>query len=320
MNLDDKNTNYHFLLFLYIFNHKCKLICLICLFCFYSIHIKSIKQDITICLCVIAKNENLYVREFIDYYKKIGYNNIFIYDNNDENGEHFEEVINDYIQNKFVEIINFRERNPNSQPIFDAYKDCYSRNYKKYNWISFFDMDEFLELNEKYNKIQDFLNDKIFEKCQNIKINWLLSINDQVLYFENKPLLQRIKNFNYRASGNKHIKSTVRGNLPVNYWKITPNPHSSFSNFTSCSSSGKYIDSNSPFNEPPDYKNAKLKHFFYKSFEEFCIKIKRGKCDHNQKKSEHIKEKLFQTIYNMNKNNSAKLKIMSKIFNNTLFK
>lgn len=29
-----------------------------------------IKNDIRICLCAIAKNENLYIREFVEHYKK----------------------------------------------------------------------------------------------------------------------------------------------------------------------------------------------------------------------------------------------------------
>lgn len=81
-------------------NNKNKIIILVCLIIeIYYLYKKILKIDIKVCLCVIAKNENLYVREFVEYYKKIGYNNIFLYDNNDKNGEHFEEVINDYIQN-----------------------------------------------------------------------------------------------------------------------------------------------------------------------------------------------------------------------------
>ena len=138
-------------------------------------------------------------------------------------------------------------------------------------------MDEFLELNEKYKTIQNFLNDKRFEKCQNIKINWLMFENSNNLYYINKPLRKRFNNSN--ASENFHIKSTVRGNLPSNYWENMNNPHTSQLNITSCSTSGKIIQSDSPFNNPPDYSNAKLIHYHYKSFEEYCLKIKRGKAD-----------------------------------------
>ena len=101
-------------------------------------------------------------------------------------------------------------------------------------------MDEFLELNGKYKTIQNFLNDKIFKKCQNIKVNWLRN------RFNNNNGLK-----------NKGIKSTVRGHLPTNYWEIMRNPHTSLLNITSCSTSGKIIQSNYPYNNPPDYLNGR---------------------------------------------------------------
>ena len=300
------------------YHKKYKAIFLIIVIEIYSTFKHSKDISLKVCLCVIAKNENLYVREFIDHYKNIGYNKIFLYDNNDKNGEHFEDVINDYIHNGFVKIIDFRERENNSRPIFDAYKDCYSKNNKQYDWLSFYDIDEFLELNKKYETIQDFLSDKLFHKCQNIKINWLMCDNEQSLYYENRPLLQRIKNFNYDNIENKYIKSTVRGNLRVNYWKKLNNPHTSKLKFISCSSSGKLIRYNSPYNDPPEFTNAKLKHFYYKSFEEYCIKIKRGKYDYPNKKRNIIINELYRSLYIANKNNPKKLKIIKKIFNDSI--
>ena len=280
----------------------------------------SFKNNTTICLCVIAKNENLYVREFVEHYLNIGYNKIFIYDNNDKNGETLDSVINDYIKKDFVQLIDFRRRNSLSRPIFDAYKDCYYRNNKIYDWLSFFDMDEFLELNQKYKNIQDFLNDKIFEHCQNIKINWLLYHGENNLYYENISLQKRITKFNYEEISNKHIKSTVRGNLSENYWEKVGNPHTSLLNFTSCSSSGKTEQFDSPFIFPPDYSNAKLKHYFYKSFEEFCLKVKKGKADHPLNDSNKIAYKRFKILYDNSTNNISKIKIIKKIFNDSFYK
>ena len=106
---------------------------------------------------------------------------------------------------------------------------------KKYNWLSFFDVDEFLELNEKYKTIKEFLKDDIFEKCKNIKINWLVYKNYNSLYYENKPLQERIKTFSYNYIENIHIKSTVKGNLYLNYWETISNPHTSNLKIYTCS-------------------------------------------------------------------------------------
>ena len=278
------------------------------------------KSKIKVCLCVIGKNENLYVKEFVNYYKKIGYNNIFIYDNNEKNGEHFEEVIKGDIKTGFVKIIDFRERNKNSRPQIDAYKECYKKNKKIYDWLSFFDIDEFLEINEKYKTIQAFLNDKIFQYCQVIEINWLTYINDKNLYYENKPLQERIKTVNYNDPINQHIKSTIRGNLNINYWENAENAHTSTWNFTCCGSSGNRISFDSPFNKPPDFTNAKLKHYWYKSFEEFCIKFKRGRVSIPEKNRNDYIYKEYKQIYLHNKNNKEKLKIINRIFNDSIFK
>ena len=61
-----------------------------------------------VALCALAKNENLYIREWVNWYKKLGVSKIFLYDNNDIDGEHFEDVISDYINTGFVEVIDVR--------------------------------------------------------------------------------------------------------------------------------------------------------------------------------------------------------------------
>ncbi|MBO6272267.1 glycosyltransferase family 92 protein [bacterium] len=71
-------------------------------------HNKIKKYTNKVLLCCIAKMENNYIREFVEYYKRIGFDNICLYDNNDVNGEHFEAVIDDYIKSGFVIIKNIR--------------------------------------------------------------------------------------------------------------------------------------------------------------------------------------------------------------------
>ena len=89
---------------------------------------KDTLKDPRVGLCVIGKNENKYAKEYVDHYKSIGFNHIFIYDNNDKEGEHFEEVLSEDIAKNYVSIINYRNRK--DQPQFKAYNDCYEKNRK----------------------------------------------------------------------------------------------------------------------------------------------------------------------------------------------
>ena len=290
------------------FGKKLKLLIILAITCILK---NGIKNYIKICLCAIVKNENLYIREFVEHYKKIGYNQIFLYDNNEKNGEHLEEVIKEYIKSGFIKIIDFRGKK--NRPQFDAYKDCYQRNNKFYDWLSFYDIDEFLEINKKYKTIQDFLNDKIFKTCISIKINWLVYKNNNSLHYENKPIKERIKSPEYNNLANICIKSTVKGNLSINYWKNMRNPHTSSLNYASCSSSGKNVRSNSPFIKPPDYTNAKLKHYSYKSFEEYLLKVKRGRADFKKYSNNQRIRKFYKKLIIKNKYDKDKLKIINLI-------
>jgi hypothetical protein len=134
-----------------------------------------------VCLCSIGKKGNLYANEFVEHYKKIGYDKIFIYDNNDIGDEKFEDVLNKQISNNFVEILNYRGyRGKRQSPQSKAFIDCYEKNKNNYDWLSFFDFDEFLELKRNKN-IKEYLSNKIFKKCANIKINWLIFTDNDLL-------------------------------------------------------------------------------------------------------------------------------------------
>ena len=59
--------------------------------------INTIINNIKICICTLGKDENKYIKEFVDYYKNYGVDKIILNDNNDIEGERFEEVIGEYI-------------------------------------------------------------------------------------------------------------------------------------------------------------------------------------------------------------------------------
>ena len=262
-------------------------------------------------LCLICKNENLYIKEFIDHYKSLGYDHIFIYDNNDFNEEKLEDITKKYINDGYISIINYK--GDKQKPQFRVYIDCYEKNNKNYDWLSFFDADEFLELKPKGIKIQEFLDNKRFNNCQNIKFNWVIYSDNNKLYYENKKIQDRFTRPLFNNPLNKHIKSTVRGNLSANYWKESQNPHSGYNNFSSCSSSGKKISNISPFNEPYDYEFGYIKHYITKTLEEYVRKIKRGRADIIVTFEDY--KKMFKNFVNINRMTKKKFNIFKKEFN-----
>ena len=59
---------------------------------------KLLKYEIKVCICTIGKDENLYIIEFVEHYLHYGVDKIFLYDNNELNGERFNDILNDYIK------------------------------------------------------------------------------------------------------------------------------------------------------------------------------------------------------------------------------
>ena len=146
-----------------------------------------------------GKKENLYVREYVEYYLNYGIDKLFIYDNNEKNGERFEEVINDYINNGFVEIINYRGLIPLQAKV---YKNCYENNYKNYNWLIFFDMDEYLYL-KNFKNIKTYLIKKRFNKCQRIQLNWIFLTDNNLIYYDNRILAEKFSQREKKLEGKK---------------------------------------------------------------------------------------------------------------------
>ena len=157
-------------------------------------------KSLSIALCAIAKNENLYIREWVEWYKNIGISKIFLYDNNDINGEHFEEVINDYIINGFVEIINVRGIHKSLDKKYaehskyhgtqqDCFEECFINNKNNYDWMLFCDIDEFLTC----DNLNLYLNKHLKINTDIILLNWIIYGDNEELIYSNKSLKNRFK-------------------------------------------------------------------------------------------------------------------------------
>ena len=218
-----------------------------------------------VAMCVIAKNENLYINEFINYYKKLGINKIYLYDNNDIFGENFIVLLKKDIKSKFVEIINIRGKNLIQNY---SYNDCYKKHLNDYSWFIIVDVDEYLYIKNGVS-LYNFLNDKKFENCNNILINHKMYGDSDLLYYDKRPLYQRFtKNYKYK----NFMKSIVRGGLI--YAKMWLHKSLNISNY--CDSEGNNIVPRFSSTKKLNIKNAEIRHYFTKTIGEYYLKLLRG--------------------------------------------
>ncbi len=167
-----------------------------------------------IAVCAIGRMENRYVREWVSHYFMLGFDHIFIYDNNFGNEEHFEDVLEEEIRQGFVQVIDVRDC-VNMQK--RAYEHCYEHYGYQYKWIAFFDFDEFLTL-EGFAGIHDYLEN--MEEADAVLINWRIFTDNGLIYYDPRPLSIRFTEpmpddrcVTYNFPENYHIKAIVKGGL-----------------------------------------------------------------------------------------------------------
>ena len=259
-------------------------------------------------LCCIGRRENDYIREFVEYNKVLGFTNICLYDNNYDGEEDFHDVIGDYISDGYVILKDYRNRKVCQ---LDAYNECYKTYGNDYDWIAFFDIDEFMFIN--CNKtLGEYLARPEFIEYDMIHINWLLFGDGGQTKSDGRGLLQRIVqplDLNhitfYSFPDNFHCKSIIRGGLAEVKWNCTP--HTPTNDIKCCNSYGLPCDGNSPFT-PYDYRNAGLRHFTTKTAEEYAVKVKRGFPDANPT----TKEEMVKTFFDMNEVTAEKVAIFKE--------
>ena len=234
---------------------------------------KEKNNDIKVCVCTLGKNENRYIREFVQHYENYGVDKIFLYDNNDEDGEKFDEILSDFIQKGFVEVMNWRGK---YQALMKIMNDCYQRNYESYDWLIYFELDEYIHL-ANYTSVKPFLNLPKFKECQVLYLNLICHTDNNLLYYDNRSLAERFPKPvpKYKKGGYRlEIKSIVRGHIPN---LTVESNHICNKKLINCNGYGNsnryYYDA---FSNQNDYKNFYIDHYYSKSTEEFINKINKG--------------------------------------------
>ena len=226
-----------------------------------------------VCLCTPAKNENRYIREFVEHYEKYGVDKIFLYDNNDIEGEKFDEILRDYIEKGFVEVRDWRGK---AKALMQMMNDCYQTNYQIYDWLIFYELDEYIHLSN-YTNVKPFLNLPRFKHCEVIYLNLICHTDNNLIYYDNRSLAERFPRTvpKYKKGGYRlEIKSILRGHIPN--IEITNN-HLLSTDLHNCNGYGnKNRYYYKTYSNQNDYKNYYIDHYYSKSTEEFIEKLNKG--------------------------------------------
>ena len=207
-----------------------------------------------------------------------------------------------------MEIIDYRGF---KLPQIKAFTECYQTYNKKYDWIAFYDIDEFLQIKD-YKSINKFLSSSKFKKCQSIIINWKYFGDNNKLYYEPKPLSERFTNPFYFTNENMNInkyltsaaKTIVRGGLNI-IWQLFPHY---LNNTINCRPDGKILKDYFSY---PQYSIAYINHYTTKSTEEFIERLNKGDVI-LKVNDDYLKERIINYYFFLNTKTIEKMNLLKE--------
>ena len=155
-------------------------------------------------IIAIAKNEQLYIKEWIDYHLNIGFDTIIIGDNDDSL------ILSDFASDKVI-IEDFTGvKNVQTK----AYTELFKKYRNQFDWILFIDIDEFLVIQE--GSVKDFLS--CFPNDYIIRLNMKhFTDNDELDVIDNNySVFDRFKT-EVRCVDDYFVKSFIRGDIFMVY-------------------------------------------------------------------------------------------------------
>ena len=226
-------------------------------------------------VCALVKNENLYLREWVEHYIRIGFDKIYLLDNNDKYGENPEIVIQDYIDQGFVEV---DETYRGVEQIFSyqgkIYNECLDKWGKDYDWMLICDVDEFLHLFDCKN-VQEIFEKYPYKDFDEVLVQWY-NICGPDLYYKPEPVMKRFtthnpKGINYPGNipMDAFVKSFIQTKSNIRFSTGAINNMHIATTENKCNGLGEKIKTTVYFTLQINHQGMCLLHYWSKSFSEF---------------------------------------------------
>ena len=221
-----------------------------------------------VAICCIAKNEDEYLPEWIDYHIKIGVSHFYIYDN--DSAVPITTTLSSYIKDGIVQVEHITGYGQ-QMPVHDH---CLANYGFECQWIAFIDVDEFIVPKTLTANLPQFLAD--YEKYGGLAVHWLVFGSNGNL---EKPKTSQIETYTKRSLKTEPVNGHIKSIVQPRYVKRVPGDPHHFKYKL-----GRYcVNENFQRIRGPIAKHTsnkiQLNHYFLRSLEEFKLKIARGRAD-----------------------------------------
>jgi hypothetical protein len=243
---------------------------------------RTMKKHGRACIVATARNEGVYLIEWIAYHLQLGFEKIFLYTNNNQDGSL--ELLKALHSSDYITLIESDVGSGGNAQV-KAYTHALMANAEvnQYEWCAFIDVDEFISFDQfKFKDFSDFLCWAGATGADVIALSWILASNDtRGKSWLDRPVTERI--VTHSPFQSNLIKCIVRPESA-----IISGPHYPLST-NGCALSVVNAERNrfnferleNPFDitrpASPTFKNAHLYHFELKSLPELIWKYSRNR-------------------------------------------
>ena len=288
-----------------------------------------------VAIIVMISNENLYLRNWVEYNKNLGFDNIIVVDNApDVGGDYPQYVVGDYISDGFVIYENRRQVTPNVLCMQEiTFTEMYDKYHEQFDYIGYFDVDEFLTFTPEsgFKNVKEYLTSKYVMNAEQIKINWKVYNDNDLVHYDSRPVYERFINPTEpidapdEPSGDYPINGSSKLIINCNLTSIadficTKSPHIcttehiGMDDFICVNNSGRLVDFRYGV-IPIDHSIAYLRHYRTLTIEEFLYRrFTRGNND--VRGVYHNKLKLIKMFASENEITEEKKEIIESFFRN----
>lgn len=234
-------------------------------------------------VCLIAKNEERGILEWIAYQRAVGFDRIIIYDNDSD--DRTAELIQIAQRNDSAISYVYWPNEPGKRPQLTAYADATGK--CETDWLAYFDTDEFIVLHED-NSINEYIA-RVGSKASAIMLNWLVFGSSGHTFADSRLVIERFT----RCAMPNHGKNLIGKSI------VRPQDVKEVGVHSVVLKHGCYVNaSGHPLTLEPhfpktlvvDHKVAQLNHYLLKSREEYQQKVARGHASRamDDKAKQHI--------------------------------
>lgn len=217
-------------------------------------------------ICAIIKNEHKDLKEWIDYHFNLGVTRIVLFE---DGGQSHKDIIDSY-GNKIIFIPLKEEPNKSKHKVRQQL--CYEQWFKKMNvgdWCFFIDADEFLHFELSFYNIKELMHAMECEGISDMPIFWeMYGANGQWKRGDGGV----VDTFRYPLSDDINLKTILRHDSKCFVHKMEGDNEK----FESCHHKTHRTENEYKFLKSQYYGKVRLRHYYTKSYEDWCNKKARG--------------------------------------------